>query len=43
MAMAFAPFALKIPLQIANADVVTKSYPDFWSDLQLLDFKLIEK
>lgn len=33
MAMAFAPLALKIPLQIEASDVVSKSYPDFWIDL----------
>jgi len=43
MAMAFAPLALKIPLQIADADVVTKSYPDFWNDLQEIDFEIVEK
>lgn len=39
MAMAFAPLALKTSLQIENADVVTKSYPDFWSDLKELGFQ----
>ncbi len=33
MAMAFAPLALKTPLTIENADVVTKSYVNFWQDL----------
>ncbi len=33
MAMAFAPLALKTPLTIENADVVTKSYVNFWEDL----------
>jgi 3-phosphoshikimate 1-carboxyvinyltransferase len=32
MAMAFAPLALKVPIQIENPEVVSKSYPDFWSD-----------
>ena len=32
MAMAFAPVALYIPgLIIRNADVVTKSYPEYWA------------
>ena len=34
MAMAFAPLALKVPIQILDADVVTKSYRNFWDDLQ---------
>lgn len=38
MAMAFAPLALCIPLQIKDAGVVSKSYPDFWADLEALDF-----
>lgn len=38
MAMAFAPLALKQPLIIKNAEVVSKSYPDFWNDLELLGF-----
>ncbi|CAL65337.1 3-phosphoshikimate 1-carboxyvinyltransferase [Christiangramia forsetii] len=38
MAMAFAPLAQKVPLSIKDADVVSKSYPDFWKDLKKLDF-----
>lgn len=34
MAMAFAPLALKTPLSIENAEVVSKSYPNFWFDFQ---------
>ena len=34
MAMAFAPLALKVPMTIENADVVTKSYVNFWKDLE---------
>ncbi len=34
MAMAFAPLVLKQSLVIKNADVVSKSYPDFWNDLK---------
>src|SRR5690606_35515772 len=30
MAMAFAPLALKVPILINAAEVVSKSYPDFW-------------
>lgn len=33
MAMAFAPLALKAPLQIKDAMVVTKSYQNFWKDM----------
>ncbi|NNK87350.1 MAG: 3-phosphoshikimate 1-carboxyvinyltransferase [Flavobacteriaceae bacterium] len=33
MAMAFAPLALKTDLTIEDAEVVSKSYPDFWTDL----------
>ncbi|MDC1542449.1 3-phosphoshikimate 1-carboxyvinyltransferase [Flavobacteriaceae bacterium] len=40
MAMAFAPLALKIPLQIEASDVVSKSYPDFWEDMKKLNFQL---
>ena len=39
MAMAFAPLALKTDLQIQNADVVSKSYPDFWKDLEHIGFR----
>jgi len=34
MAMAFAPLALRVPIVIENAEVVSKSFPDFWTDLQ---------
>lgn len=40
MAMAFAPLSLRIPLQINQADVVSKSYPDFWEDLKRIGFQL---
>ena len=40
MAMAFAPLALKVPIQILEADVVTKSYRDFWKDLQQIGFQI---
>lgn len=33
MAMAFATLAVKIPLVIEDAEVVSKSYPAFWKDL----------
>lgn len=38
MAMAFAPLALQVPLLIEDAGVVSKSYPDFWTDLEVLGF-----
>lgn len=38
MAMAFAPLALYRPIRIQEPQVVEKSYPDFWSDLQKLGF-----
>ncbi len=40
MAMAFAPLALYRPIQIHEPQVVEKSYPDFWSDLQKLGFEI---
>ena len=42
MAMAFAPLALKVPIIIENAEVVSKSYPDFWEDLKKLTFQIAE-
>lgn len=33
MAMSFAPLCLLMDLEIKNPEVITKSYPDFWSDL----------
>jgi 3-phosphoshikimate 1-carboxyvinyltransferase len=42
MAMAFAPMALKTDVIINDAGVVSKSYPDFWADMQTLGFQVIE-
>lgn len=42
MAMAFAPLALKVPIIIEDAEVVSKSYPDFWEDLKELNFEVSE-
>ncbi|MCG9794205.1 3-phosphoshikimate 1-carboxyvinyltransferase [Flavobacterium algicola] len=42
MAMAFAPLALKVPIIIENAEVVSKSYPDFWDDMAKLGFNETE-
>ena len=36
MAMAFAPAALLYPIIIEHPEVVSKSYPGFWSDIQKL-------
>ncbi|MDI9312107.1 MAG: hypothetical protein QM535_17970 [Limnohabitans sp.] len=38
MAMAFAPLALKTSLIIEEAAVVSKSYPNFWKDLECVGF-----
>ena len=40
MAMAFAPLALKVPISIENADVVSKSYPQFWDDFKAIGFNI---
>ncbi|AXG68049.1 3-phosphoshikimate 1-carboxyvinyltransferase [Kordia sp. SMS9] len=42
MAMAFAPLALRVPICIEKADVVSKSFPDFWTDLQNIGIELTE-
>ena len=38
MAMAFAPLGLCVPIVLNDAEVVTKSYPSFWDDLESLGF-----
>ncbi|WP_412766895.1 3-phosphoshikimate 1-carboxyvinyltransferase [Tenacibaculum polynesiense] len=40
MAMAFAPLALKVPLRISEAMVVTKSYRNFWNDMQKIGMNI---
>ncbi len=40
MAMAFGPLGLCTPLKINDAGVVSKSYPDFWNDLETLGFSV---
>ncbi len=40
MAMAFAPLGLITPITILDADVVTKSYRNFWSDFQQIGFQI---
>jgi 3-phosphoshikimate 1-carboxyvinyltransferase len=42
MAMAFAPLALRVPLVIKDAGVVSKSYPTYWKDLEMLGFSVEE-
>jgi 3-phosphoshikimate 1-carboxyvinyltransferase len=43
MAMAFAPLATLIPeLEIEDADVVEKSYPAFWKDLESVGFEVAQ-
>ena len=42
MAMAFAPLAMKTTLFVNDAEVVSKSYPDFWNDLKQLNFGIKE-
>ena len=43
MAMAFAPACFKFKgLQINEPQVVSKSYPDFWKDLQTAGFQITE-
>jgi len=42
MAMAFGPLALKTDLIVNDAEVVSKSYPDFWKDLKTLGFDIAE-
>jgi 3-phosphoshikimate 1-carboxyvinyltransferase len=43
MAMAFAPLALKVPIIIENAEVVSKSYPAFWEDVKQIGFTIEKK
>ena len=40
MAMAFAPLALKVPVEIEDYTVVSKSYPTFWKDLNSLGIEI---
>ncbi|RXR21362.1 3-phosphoshikimate 1-carboxyvinyltransferase [Flavobacterium amnicola] len=42
MAMAFAPLALKTNIIIEEAEVVSKSYPNFWTDLKAMGFHISE-
>ena len=41
IAMALAPLAMKIgAIEINNADVVSKSYPNFWNDIQSVEMTI---
>ena len=40
MAMAFAPLVLKVPINILEPNVVTKSYTTFWEDLLKIGIKV---
>lgn len=40
MAMAFTPLALITDITINDAEVVSKSFPDFWNDLKQIGFKI---
>ncbi len=42
MAMAFAPLALKFSITINDTEVVSKSYPDFWTDMKTVGIDSIE-
>jgi len=42
MAMAFAPLALKVDFAMNDAEVVSKSYPDFWRDMANVGFVISE-
>ena len=42
MAMAFAPLALRTSFSINDAEVVSKSFPDFWTNLSELGFIMNE-
>ena len=41
MAMAFAPLACKQNIKILEAEVVSKSYVDFWDHMQTIGFQII--
>lgn len=44
MALAFAPLAFKFPqIEINNPEVVSKSYPHYWEDLEKVGFEISEE
>ena len=42
MAISFAPLSLIVPIKINNPEVVTKSYVNFWNDLESLGFNILK-
>ena len=42
MAMSFAPLSLLVSININNPEVVTKSYVNFWNDLESLGFNILK-
>ena len=40
MALAFAALATKVPLEILEAEVVSKSFPGFWEELEAIGFSV---
>jgi 3-phosphoshikimate 1-carboxyvinyltransferase len=42
MAMAFAPLATLMDVQIQDRDVVKKSYPKFWKDIESFGFPILQ-
>ncbi len=42
MAMCFTPLSLLVPININNPEVVTKSYVNFWNDLESLGFNILK-
>ena len=42
MAMSFAPLSHIVPIKINNPEVVTKSYVNFWNDLESLGFNILK-
>ncbi len=42
MAMSFAPLSLLVPITINNPEVVSKSYINFWNDLESLGFNILK-
>ena len=42
MAMSFAPLSLLVPIIINDPEVVSKSYVNFWKDLESLGFNILK-
>ena len=40
MALSFSPVGLITPIYIEDYNVVSKSYPDYWSDLKSIGFNI---